>query len=113
MPYTTLLAFTIQFLFLPFNTGLTTSVENNIPYFQKETFSKLISIQSAPVLLVLQDQTSSREKQQSDQTQKEPAETKKKEYTPPQQKNKKSSSKNFVPSEKIKADKAVDFPADI
>jgi len=32
---------------------------------------------------------------------------------PPQQKDKKPPLKDFVPSEKIDADKAVDFPADI
>ena len=71
------------------------------------------SSQSAPVLLVLQDPKSTGEKQQSDQSQKETTETKKKNYTSPQQEGKKPSTKDFVPSEKIKADKAVDFPADI
>ena len=81
--------------------------------FQKEVVPKSTSGQSAPLLLVLQDPKSEGEKQQSDQSQKETTETKKKKYTPPQQEGKKPSSKDFVPSEKIKTDKAVDFPADI
>jgi hypothetical protein len=113
MPYTVLLAFTIQLVLLPLNPALTTSVENRVHDLEGDSFHKQVSVQSNPVLLVLQDQTSSREKQQSDQSQKETTETKKKQYTPPQKKDKKSSSKDFVPSEKIKADKAVDFPADI
>lgn len=113
MPYTVLLAFTIQLLFIPFNVFLTTSVENRKHDSQGETSPKPISVESAPLLLVLQDPKSAGEKQQSDQSLKESTETKKKKYTPPQQRDKKSSSKDFVPSEKIKADKAVDFPADI
>jgi len=71
------------------------------------------SSQSAPVLLVLQDPKSTGEKQQSDGSQKETTETEKKKYTPPQQEGKQPPPRDFVPSEKIKADKAVDFPADI
>ena len=113
MSYTVILAFTIQLLLLPLNDPLTTSVENRAHNLQGETFYKPISVQSAPVLLALQDPKSTGEKQQSDQSQKETTETKKKKYTSPQQEGKKQSSKDFVPSEKIKADKAVDFPADI
>ena len=113
MSYITLLALTIQLLLLPLKDPLTISFENREHNSQGDTFHKEVPVQSAPVLLVLQDQTSTRESQQSDRSQKETTETKKKKDTPPQQRDKKSSSKNFVPSEKIKADKAVDFPADI
>ncbi|MDX1777902.1 MAG: hypothetical protein R3339_03415 [Thermodesulfobacteriota bacterium] len=113
MSYTTLLVLTIQLLLLPFNAPLTTSVENRAHNSQGEVFYKPISGQSAPPLLVLQDPKSTGEKQQPYQSEKETTETKKEKYTSPQQEGKKQSSKDFVPSEKIKADKAVDFPADI
>ena len=113
MSYTVLLAFIFQLLLLPFNAPLATSVENRAHNSQGETFYKPISVQSAPVLLALQDPKSTGEKQQSDRSKEETTETKKKKYTSPQQEGKKPSTKDLVPSEKIKADKAVDFPADI
>jgi hypothetical protein len=113
MFYTVLLVLTFQLSLLPVNDPLTTSVENRAHDSQVNSLHKQVSVQTVPVLLVLQDQTSTREKQQTNQSQKETNQTEKKKYTPPQQQDKKPSSKNFVPSEKIKADKAVDFPADI
>ena len=108
----------IVFLFFsamvfPLHLLQTTDAGNKKLDFQKEVVPKSTSGQSAPVLLVLQDQTSNRKQQQPDRSQKETTEPKKKKSTPPQQEGKKQSSKDFVPSEKIKTDKAVDFPADI
>ena len=108
----------IVFLFFsamifPLHLLQTTDDGNKELDFQKEVVPKNTRNQSDPVLLALQDPKSTGEKQQSDQSQKETTETKKKKYTSPQQEGKKQSSKDFVPSEKIKADKAVDFPADI
>ena len=108
----------IVFLFFsavifPLHLMQTTDAGNKELDFQEEVIPKNTSGQSAPLLLALQDPKSTGEKQQSDQSQKETTEIKKKKYTSPQQEGKKQSSKDFVPSEKIKADKAVDFPADI
>lgn len=100
-------------MIFPLHLLQTTDAGNKELDFQKEVVSKSTSGQSAPVLLVLQDPKSTGEKQPSDGPQKETTETEKKKYTSPQQEGKKPSSKDFVPSEKIKADKAVDFPADI
>jgi hypothetical protein len=108
----------IVFLFFsaiifPLHLLQTTDALNKELDFQKEVVPKSTSGQSAPVLLVLQDPKSTGGKQQYDGPQKETTDTKKKKHTSPQQEGKKSSLRDFVPSEKIKADKAVDFPADI
>ena len=93
-------------MIFPLHLLQTTDAGNRDLDLQTELAQINTSSQSAPALLVLQDPKSTGEKQQSDGSQKETAETEKKKYTPPQQKEKKPPPKDFVPSEKIKADKS-------
>ena len=71
------------------------------------------NLQPAPVVIVLKDPAGNAQKQKSGGPDKNAAAAEKKKTTSPQQREKKAPVKDFVPSEKIKADKAVDFPADI
>jgi hypothetical protein len=113
MSYTVLLILSFHLIVLPSNLFQTTELENRGYVLQTEHLHKHTCAQSAPVLLVLQDQTATAEKEKSAPSEMETTATGKKKDTSPQQSNKKAPSKGFVPSEKIKADKAVDFPADI
>ncbi len=65
-------------------------------------------------LVAEQVQTTAPDKQQSTPEKKDAKPEKaQQDGEPPQQRDKKPPLKDFVPSEKIDADKAVDFPADI
>jgi len=67
-----------------------------------------------PVLLAQADRTASPAAKESKPESKDgKSEETRQQGEPPQQKEKKPPPKDFVPSEKIDADKAVDFPADI
>ena len=113
MSYTVLLILSFHLMVLPPNSFQMTEVKNWGYALQRKHVHEYTSLQSAPVLLVLKDQTATTEKQQSGPSEKDPAVPEMKQDTPPQQSKKKAPSKGFVPSEKIKADKAVDFPSDI
>ena len=113
MSYTVLLVLSFHLMVLPLNIFQTTEVEGRGYALQREHVHKHTCAQSAPVLLVLKDQTATTEKQKSAPSAKEATATGKKKDTSPQQSKQKAPSKGFVPSEKIKADKAVDFPSDI
>ena len=113
MSYTVLLVLSFHLMVLPPNIFQTTEVEDRGYALQRKQVHEYTSLQSAPVLLVLKDQTATTEKQQSGPSEKDAAAPEKKKGTSPQQSKKKAPSKGFVPSEKIKADKAVDFPSDI
>ena len=110
MSYTVLLVLSFHLMVLPPNLFQMTEMEDRgyALHVHKHTCA-----QSAPVLLVLKDQTATTEKQKSAPSEKDPIATGQKKDTSPQQSKKKAPSKGFVPSEKIKADKAVDFPSDI
>ena len=71
------------------------------------------NLQPVPVVIVLKEQEGTVQKQKSGSTEKNAAATEEKKTTPQKQRENKAPVKDFVPSEKIKADKAVDFPADI
>jgi hypothetical protein len=100
-------------MILPFNLFQVAKPANREFTLQRKHVHEYTSIQSAPVLLVLKDQTATTEKQQSGPSEEDAAAPEKEKDTSPQQGKKKTPLKGFVPSEKIKADKAVDFPADI
>jgi hypothetical protein len=91
----------------------TTDAEKMEYALQREQIYTHTSAQSAPVLIVLQDQSPTAEKKKSSPSGKDTTTTEKKKEISPQESKKKTPPKGFVPSEKIKADKAVDFPADI
>jgi hypothetical protein len=63
--------------------------------------------------IVQKNQTTISDQQQPKPSQQDKNAEGKQKTTSPQQREKKVPVKDFVPSEKIKADKAVDFPADI
>ena len=113
MPYTVLLLLSFHLMVLPPRIVQTVDGGNRRYAIQGEQFNAYTSGQSVPVLIVLQDQSSVAEKQKPAPSKKEAPAAEKKKATSPQQTQKKTPSKGFVPSEKIKADKAVDFPADI
>ena len=70
-------------------------------------------VQPAPVLIVLEGPPGTTEKQKSGRSEKNATTTEKQKTTVPEQREKNVPVKDFVPTEKIRADKAVDFPADI
>jgi len=113
MSYTVLLVLSFNLMVLPPNIFQMTDAPDRGYALQGKQLCKHTSPQSAPVLIVLQDQSSTTEKQKSAPSGEDPAATGKKKDPSPQQTKKKAPPKSFVPSEKIKADKAVDFPADI
>ena len=80
---------------------------------QREQVHRHTHVQPAPVLIVLEGPAGTTEKQQSGQSKKNATTTGKQKTTAPEQREKNVPVKDFVPSEKIRADKAVDFPADI
>lgn len=67
----------------------------------------------APVLLALKDPAGSSQKEEPGSPAGNTTTTVKQQPGAPERGEKKVPRQNFVPSEKIKADKAVDFPADI
>ena len=113
MSYTILLILSFHLMVLPPSLFQATEVEDRGYALQRKQLCKHTSPQSAPVLIVLQDQSSTTEKQKSAPSGKDATATGKEKDPSPQQTKKKAPPKGFVPSEKIKADKAVDFPADI
>ena len=80
---------------------------------QGEPDDRHMNLQPAPVVVVLKEQEGTAQKQKSGIPEKNAAAAEKKKTTSQKQREKKAPVKDFVPSEKIKADKAVDFPADI
>jgi len=113
MSYTVLLILSFHLMVLPPSLFQATEVEDRGYALQREHVHKHTCAQSAPVLLVLKDQTPTTEKQNPAPSEKDATATGKKKDTSPKQSKTKAPSKGFVPSEKIKADKAVDFPSDI
>ena len=100
-------------LMLPLNPFQTTEMGYGEFSLPGEHVQKHTDLQSVPVLIALKNQEDVTGKQKSGRSEKSTTETGKKKNTSPKQNKKKGTSKDFVPSEKIKADKAVDFPADI
>ena len=113
MSYTVLLALSFHLMVLTPNSFQVTEVKDRGFALQRKHVHEYTSLQSAPVLLVLKDQTATTEKQNPAPSEKDATATGKKKDTSPKQSKTKAPSKGFVPSEKIKADKAVDFPSDI
>jgi len=100
-------------MILPPNAFQVASLGNRVYALQREQVHKHTYLKPDPVLIVLKDPAGTTEKQQSGRSEKNTTTTVKQKTTSPEQRKKKVPAKNFVPSEKIKADKAVDFPADI
>ena len=113
MPYITLVILNC-YLMLPPPTVFQMSPLGNRGYaLQGKQVHQHTYVQPAPVLIVLEDPAGTSEKQKSGRAEKSSTTTEKQQTTAPQQGEKKVPVKDFVPSEKIDADKAVDFPADI
>lgn len=74
---------------------------------------KILYAQSGSMPTVKNNGTKIPETKESDRSRKQENSKAKNESTPPETIEKSAPLKDFVPSEKIEADKAVDFPADI
>ena len=112
MAYMTLLILSFSLLILP-PAFQVSSLESRGYALQREQVHQHRCVQPAPVLIVLEGPAGTTEKQKSGRSEKSSTTTGKQKTTSPQQSEKKAPVKDFVPSEKINADKAVDFPADI
>lgn len=113
MPYITL-AILNCYLMLPSPPVFQMSPLGHRGYaLQREQVHQHTYVQPAPVLIVLEGPAATTEKQKSGGSEKNATTTEKQKTPAPEQREKKVPAKDFVPSEKIDADKAVDFPADI
>jgi hypothetical protein len=92
---------------LPFQPVQETVKGNSLPV------NRLSCDQPLWLAIVQKNQTTIPDQQQPKPSQQDKNSEGKQKTTPPEQREKKVPVKDFVPSEKIKADKAVDFPADI
>lgn len=113
MPYMTLLIFSFSFMILPPAVFQIAPLGNGEYALHREQVHQHGQVQPAPLLIVLEGPAGTREKKKSGRSEETSTTTEKQKTTTPQQAEKKSPLKDFVPSEKIDADKAVDFPADI
>jgi hypothetical protein len=113
MSYITLLILSFNSMILPPTVFQVEPLGNRVYAFPREQVHRHTNVQPAPVVIVLQDPAGTAEKQKSGPPAKNATTTEKQKTTSPEQREKKVPVKDFVPSEKIKADKAVDFPADI
>ena len=111
--YITLLILSFNSMIVPPTVFQMAPLGNRVSALQREQVHQHTNVQPAPVVIVLQDPAGTAEKQKSGPPEKNATTTGKQKPTSPQQREKKVPVKDFVPSEKIKADKAVDFPADI
>jgi hypothetical protein len=100
-----MMLFPSAFQIAPFGNGAYT--------LPREQVHRYTNLQPAPVVIVLKEQAGTDQKQKSGAPEKNAAAEEEKKTTSQKQREKKAPVKDFVPSEKIKADKAVDFPADI
>ena len=80
---------------------------------KREIAYNVLYAQSALMPTVKNNGTKISETKESDRSRKQENSKAKNESTPPETIEKSAPLKDFVPSEKIEADKAVDFPADI
>lgn len=80
---------------------------------QRKTAHNVLYAQSRPMLTANNNGTKIHETEESNRSRKQEKSKAKNESAPPEQIEKSAPLKDFVPSEKIEADKAVDFPADI
>jgi hypothetical protein len=113
MSYITLLILSFNSMILPPTVFQMAPPGNRVDALQREQVHQHTKVQPAPVVIVLENQTGTAEKQQSGRPEKSSTTTGKQKTTSPEQGEKKVPVKDFVPTEKIDADKAVDFPADI
>jgi hypothetical protein len=113
MSYMTLLILSFSFMILPPTVFQRAPLGNREYVLQREQVHQHTHVQPAPVLIVLEGPPDTTEKQKSGRSEKNATTTEKQKTTVPEQREKNVPVKDFVPTEKIRADKAVDFPADI
>ena len=113
MSYLPLLAFSCSLMMLAPSAFQRAPFLNGGYTVPREQVHRHTNFQPVPVVIVLKDPAGTAEKQKPGGPEKNAAATEKKNTTSQKQREKKTPLKDFVPSEKIKADKAVDFPADI
>ena len=113
MSYLPLMAFSCSLMMLAPGAFQRAPFGNGAYTLPREQVHRHTNLQSDPVVIVLKDPADTAEKQKSGGPEKNAAATERKNTTSQKQREKKPPVKDFVPSEKIKADKAVDLPADI
>jgi len=109
----TLLILGFSFMILPPTVFQRAPLGNGEYALQREQVHQHAQVQPAPVLIVLEGPAGTSEKKKSGRSEETSTTAEKEKTTTPQQGEKNGPLKDFVPSEKIDADKAVDFPADI